>query len=103
MVAVATPTPMDASDTNNAVDLGWLNIAGTKYERQSVDADGKQLPSGIGAGGLLGGRVPRFAAADTAVASFWVSPATSGGGESVYVRTTLPVPNAVTPTTPAAN
>ena len=98
-VAVATPTPMDASDTNNAVDLGWVNIAGTKYERQSIGADGKQLPSGIGAV-AIGGRVPRFAAADTAVASFWVSPATSGGGESVYVRTTLPVPNAVAPTTP---
>lgn len=103
-VAVATPTPMDASDTNNAVDLGWLNIAGTKYERQSVGADGQLLPAGIGAV-PLGGRVPRFAAADTAVASFWVSPATSGGGESVYVRTTLPVPNVVTPvpTTPTAN
>ncbi|MBJ7472896.1 MAG: hypothetical protein JHD16_16435 [Solirubrobacteraceae bacterium] len=101
-VAVATPTPMDSSDTNNAVDLGWVNAAGTKYERQSIDAEGKQLPSGIGAV-AIGGRVPRFAAADTAVAAFWVSPATVGGGESVYVRTTLPVPNVVVaPTTPPA-
>ncbi len=101
-VAVATPTPMDASDTNNAVDFGWVNAAGTKYERLSVDAAGKQLPGGIGSV-LFGGRVPRFAAADAGVAGFWVSPASSGGGESVYVRTTLPVPNAVAPTTPAAN
>lgn len=106
-VAVATPTPMDATDTNNAVDLGWINAAGTKYERQSLGPDGLQLPGGIGAV-LVGGRVPRFAAADTAVAAFWVSPASTGGGESVYVRTKLPVPNAVpvttpptTPTTPA--
>lgn len=99
-VAVATATPTDSTDTNNAVDLAWINAAGTKYERQSFDAGGKQFPSGIGQV-PLGQRIPRFAAADTGVASFWVNPASTGGGEAVFVRTTLPVLN-TTPTTPAA-
>lgn len=100
-VAVATPTATDATDTNNSIDLAWVNAAGTKYERQSFDAAGKQFPNGISLV-PLGARIPRFAVADTAVASFWVNPASTGGGESVFVRTTLPVLN-TTPTAPAAN
>lgn len=100
-VAVATPTATDATDTNNSIDLAWINAAGTKYERQSFDAAGKQFPNGISLV-PLGARIPRFAVADTGVASFWVNPASTGSGEAVFVRTTLPVLN-TTPTTPAAN
>lgn len=100
-IALATPTPTDASDTNNATDLAWVNLAATSYKRQSFDAAGAQLTSGIGLT-LLGQRVPRFAVSDLATAAFWAGRAPTGGGETVYVRTTLPVVNPPVATTPVA-
>lgn len=97
-VAVATPKATDSSDTNNATDLAWVNLAGTKFERQSFGTDNQQLPNGIGVT-QLGTRVPRFTVADSGVANFWVQKAPGiGTGEVLYVRTTLPVEN----TTPVA-
>jgi hypothetical protein len=91
-VAVATPNPTDASDTNGTTDLAWVNPGWLNPQRQSFGVDGKQLVKGIGLTSL-GQRIPRFAVADSGTAAFWVNPASTGGGESVYVRTTLPVPN----------
>lgn len=96
-VAVATPRATDTTDTNNATDLAWVNIAGTRFERQSFADGDAQLPNGIGLT-QLGTRIPRFAVADTGVASFWVEKAPGlGAGELLYVRTTLPVVNTAPP------